>query len=77
MRLPNAGLHRSLPPMKFIALWFCAVLLLATSLRAQNEPPAAPPRPTREQEVVLFNGRDFSGFTFSMRNGADPFQTGA
>jgi len=58
-----------------------AILLLSTALLLQNSPAqddgsaTYPPPPARENSVPLFNGRDFTGFTFCMKNNADPFQT--
>lgn len=72
--------------MKFKALasQFCAAALFvfAGAALAQDEAvPAPPPTPTtppvvpRDNQVILFNGKDFSGFTFCMKGGADPMQT--
>jgi hypothetical protein len=61
--------------MKYLAL---CLSLLATFCRpsvAQDETPVVPPAQSRDMEVALFNGRDFSGFTFCMKNGADAMQT--
>ncbi len=59
-------------------LFFAAVLLsLAAPLTgvAQDEPPDSPPKPSRELSVPLFNGKDFTGFTFFMNGNADPLKT--
>ena len=61
--------------MKLIALWFCALVAVFSRAMAQDELPTPPPAQSRETEVALFNGRDFSGFTFCMKNGSDPMQT--
>jgi hypothetical protein len=62
-------------PMKFIPLWICAIASLASSGWAQDQTPDYPPPPARENQVALFNGRDFTGFTFCMRDGAAPAKT--
>ena len=59
--------------MKFILL---ALLSFgAAKLFAQNDDGDYPPPPAREMSVPLFNGKDFSGFTFCMKDHADPLQT--
>jgi len=50
-----------------VALFSCA-LTVAGAANAQE-----PTAPTNHLE--LFNGRDFTGWTFCMKNNADPFQT--
>jgi len=56
-----------------------AVIGLAGALlangAAQDAVPIYPPPQSRENEVSLFNGRDFSGFTFCMKDNADPLKT--
>lgn len=61
--------------MKSVALWLCLVAAFAPGGRAQNSPPAGPPVVSPDNEVALFNGRDFSGWTFCMKGNADPLQT--
>lgn len=62
--------------MKLMALWFCVLVALAGSRgAAQDETPTLPPTQSREPQVALFNGRDFTGWTFCMKGGADPMQT--
>ncbi len=61
--------------MRFIAFCFCLAAVGVHPGAAQDDVPNYPPPASRENQVALFNGRDFSGFTFCMRNGADPFQT--
>jgi hypothetical protein len=56
-----------LPPL--LAL----LMLCAFPLFAQDEDESAPR--TREMTVPLFNGHDFSGFTFCMKDHADPLAT--
>jgi hypothetical protein len=60
--------------MKFLLL-----LALFTSragfLFAQNAEGDYPPATAREMSVPLFNEKDFSGFTFCMKDHADPAQT--
>ena len=54
------------------------VLILFAAARlvtAQDNPPEYPPPHVRELSVPLFNGKDFSGFTFCMKDNADPLQT--
>lgn len=60
--------------MKSIVAGVFLAALLAASVTAQDAAPSYTP-PSRENEVALFNGRDFSGFTFCMKDHADPFQT--
>lgn len=61
--------------MKLAALWLCALVAAAGSVAAQNDVPTVPPDQSREPQVALFNGKDFTGFTFCMKNGADPMET--
>jgi len=61
--------------MKLAALWFCALVAVAVSVGAQTDVPTVPPAQSREPQVALFNGKDFTGFTFCMKNGADPMET--
>jgi hypothetical protein len=61
-----------LAAMKIIA----ALLLLATiTAPAQDNDVVYPPPQSREMSVALFNGKDFSGWTFCMKDNADPRQT--
>ncbi|HEV2692057.1 MAG TPA: DUF1080 domain-containing protein [Verrucomicrobiae bacterium] len=50
-------------------------LLLVTVATAQDSDTDYPPPHARENSVTLFNGKDFSGFTFCMKDNADPLQT--
>jgi hypothetical protein len=43
--------------------------------RAQDENTDYPPPHVRENSTRLFNGTDFTGFTFCMKDNADPLQT--
>src|ERR1039457_5128302 len=61
--------------MKTIAAIFFLALMHSTPGLAQNGDLTYPPAHSRENEVALFNGRDFSGFTFCMKDNADPLQT--
>ncbi len=61
--------------MKIITAIFTLALLHATGCLAQDRSLAYPPAHARENEVALFNGRDFSGWTFCMKDNADPLQT--
>ncbi|MGO9535971.1 MAG: DUF1080 domain-containing protein [Limisphaerales bacterium] len=49
----------------------CCVLVSAISASAQDSKPAVSPT----NRLELFNGRDFSGWTFCMKDHADPMQT--
>jgi hypothetical protein len=60
--------------MKFIVLGCCLVVAFVNRGLAQDDVPNYPP-PSRDTEVALFNGRDFTGFTFCMKDNADPMQT--
>lgn len=53
----------------------CAALAPALFCAAQESIPDYPPVHSRELSVPLFNGKDFSGFTFCMKDNADPLQT--
>ena len=59
--------------MKFIATTL--LCFAAWFLQAQDEEPNSSPKRTRELSVPLFNGKDFSGFTFFMLGNADPLKT--
>jgi hypothetical protein len=62
--------------MRCLSLWGLLVMAVAGRALAQDETVTSPPPlPNRENHVALFNGKDFSGFTFCMLNGADPLQT--
>lgn len=61
--------------MKFTTLWFGLALMVAHPGAAQDEAPNYPLPPSRENQVALFNGRDFSGWTFCMKGNADPAKT--
>jgi len=51
------------------------LLVTTRTCPAQDNGSDYPPSPLRENSVTLFNGKDFSGFTFCMKDGADPLQT--
>jgi Domain of Unknown Function (DUF1080) len=61
--------------MKSIVVLLCLTFALAKTGLAQDSAPASPPAHSPEHEVQLFNGKDFSGWTFCMKNNADPLQT--
>ena len=61
--------------MKFIAVLVCLAAAFAKNATAQEDDSAYPPAHVRETEVALFNHKDFSGFTFCMKDNADPLQT--
>jgi hypothetical protein len=60
--------------MKCIAFWFSFIALISP-VAAQEASPELPPPASRENQVALFNGRDFNGFTFCMKNDAPPSET--
>ena len=57
----------------FFLLALCS--FSAAKLFAQNDDGDYPPPRAREMSVPLFNEKDFSGFTFCMKDKADPLQT--
>src|SRR3954466_4943506 len=64
--------------MKLWKSLFAAVPVLffsAAACPAQENGADYPPPRARENVVSLFNAKDFSGFTFCMKDNADPFQT--
>ena len=58
--------------MKNIAAVF---FLTLTCALAQDPAPVYPPPHSREMSVALFNHKDFSGWTFCMKDQADPLAT--
>ena len=56
--------------MRVLALCLGLAVAEVNQGAAQETPAPAPPRPARENQVALFNGRDFSGFTFCPPNSA-------
>ena len=61
--------------MRFTSLVFCLAVAIAKDGPAQETVPDYPPAQSRENEVALFNGRDFSGWTFCLKDNADPQKT--
>lgn len=61
--------------MKFAILFFGLVAAIAKNAAAQEDVPHYPPAVSRENEVALFDGKDFSGWTFCMKDDADPLKT--
>jgi len=57
------------------AIFLGASMALVGFCHAQENPPDYPPVHARDLSVPLFNGKDFSGFTFCMKGNADPLQT--
>ena len=57
------------------AVFLGASMALVGFCHAQENPPDYPPVHARDLSVPLFNGKDFSGFTFCMKGNADPLQT--
>ena len=62
-------------PNRKCAVAILFVFIAAMRSLAQDENPDYPPKHTRELSVPLFNGKDFSGFTFFMQANADPLKT--
>jgi hypothetical protein len=58
--------------MKSIAAFF---LLTATFVLAQDSDLTYPPERIHEMSVALFNQKDFTGWTFCMKDNADPLKT--
>src|ERR1700722_12736499 len=58
-----------------LALATVLAFLSTGTAPAQDAQPDYPLPQTRENTVRLFNGKDFSGFTFCMKNDADPMLT--
>jgi hypothetical protein len=54
---------------------FCAAIAVANFCAAQEEVPDYPPPHSRDLTVPLFNGKDFSGWTFCIKDNADPLKT--
>lgn len=52
-----------------------AVLISQHSLAQDDNNPTYPPADHLGGSIPLFNGKDFTGFTFCMKGGADPLQT--
>ena len=57
------------------ALIATSVALSASTAVAQDDQPDYPLPQTRESTTSLFNGEDFTGFTFCMKGDADPMAT--
>jgi hypothetical protein len=58
--------------MKSIAVFF---LLTATIVLAQDSDLTYPPERIHEMSVALFNQKDFTGWTFCMKDNANPLKT--
>jgi hypothetical protein len=58
--------------MKTTALGLCLAVFCAGKVVAQETTADYPPPATRDNMVRLFNGHDFSGFTFCLKDNADP-----
>src|ERR1700722_10031857 len=61
--------------MKPVVILLCLIAAFAMNASPQDNPAARPPSPSPENQVALFNGKDFSGWTFCMSKHADPLQT--
>ena len=61
--------------MKSVAAIIFLALAFAKAGLAQDSNPAYPPPGSREMSVALFNQKDFSGWTFCMKDNADPLKT--
>jgi hypothetical protein len=77
-RILNPLAKHFIPPQ--CARMKCSVLLAllvfsAPPLFAQTDEGDLPPPRAREMSVPLFNEKDFSGFTFCMKDHADPLKT--
>lgn len=60
--------------MKFLLL-LAIFTCRADFLLAQNGETDYPPASAHKMSVPLFNEKDFSGFTFCMKDNADPLKT--
>jgi hypothetical protein len=58
--------------MRFIAIF---LVLTANIVLAQDDDSANPPKYNHEMSVALFNQKDFTGWTFCMKDNADPLKT--
>ncbi len=76
--MPNLLAKRPCPQqlacMRQTAMWVL-VALARVSVAQDEAVPNLPPLSTRENQVALFNQKDFTGFTFCMLNDADPART--
>ena len=61
--------------MKFIAILLFTAAAIIKNTEAQDAVPEYPPAHLRENSVNLFNGKDFTGFDFCMKDKADPLAT--
>ncbi len=61
--------------MKFIASLLFLALTTSTGVQAQDADDTLPPARAREMSVRLFNQKDFTGWTFCMKDNADPLRT--
>ena len=52
-----------------------ASLFISNVVGQDDNNPTYPPADRLGGSVPLFNGKDFTGFTFCMKNDADPMQT--
>lgn len=71
----SANLCRMILPNRKCAVAILFVFIAAMSSFAQDENSDSPPKHARELSVPLFNGKDFTGFTFFMNGNADPLKT--
>jgi hypothetical protein len=61
--------------MKTVAAIIFLALAFEKAGLAQDGNPAYPPPGSREMSVALFNQKDFTGWTFCMKDNADPLKT--
>jgi len=61
--------------MKLITANFVFALVTTTAGLAQDNDLIYPPTVNHEMSVALFNQKDFSGWTFCMKDNADPLKT--
>lgn len=74
--LDFSAIHPTFSRMKNAVLISLAAAAAAFLLAGCKTAPPPPPAPVPITPTVdLFNGRDFDGWTFCMKNGADPTQT--
>ena len=61
--------------MKIFAVLVCFLALAGKTVAVPQDTPQYPALQDRETQIALFNGKDFSTWTFCMKDNADPFKT--
>ncbi len=61
--------------MRLTVLPFALVAVLSGAVFAQDDSAEHPAQRSREPQIALFDGKDFSGWTFCMKDNADPLKT--